>query len=88
MRERQWGFDCVIVLFKRGGVGGCRWCLGLLFWDHHPIQSASVDLAPHGMEACDRTEKYCRCLLFVCDQTSAPDRNEISISRLPFNVYT
>lgn len=23
------------------------------------------------MEAGDRTEKYCRCLLFVCDQTSA-----------------
>lgn len=78
----------MIVLFKReGGVwrgwGGC-WCSGLLFWDRHPIQGSSVDLVPHGMEVCDRTEKYCRCLLFVCDQTAAPRRNGISISQTAF----
>lgn len=44
--------------------------LGLLFWDHHPIWSSSVDLFPHRMEVGDRTAKYCRCLLFVFDQTS------------------
>ena len=74
MRERQSGFDCVIVLFKReggcgGGGGDCYFGIAAV-----PIQGSSVDLVPRGVEMeapCDRTEKYCRCLLFVCDQTSA-----------------
>lgn len=67
MRERQWGFDCVIVLFKReGGVVSARDCyFGITV--PPPVHGSSVDLVPHGMEVCDSTEKYRRCLLFVCD---------------------
>lgn len=59
--------------------------MGLLFWDHHPIWS-SVDLVPHGMEVGDRTEKYRRCLLFVCDRTSGERQMRFPFRKRAFNV--